>query len=112
MRAAQVSSPGGPFEIVERSIPEPASGTVRIKVQACGVCHSVSLVKEGHMPGIQYPRVPGHEVVGIIDAVGAGVSNWTAGQRVGEVQITDPVRAGFATADIRDGDVRVGDEAR
>ncbi len=83
MRAAQVSSPGGPFEIVERSIPEPASGTVRIKVQACGVCHSDSLVKEGHMPGIQYPRVPGHEVVGIIDAVGAGVSNWTAGQRVG-----------------------------
>ncbi len=83
MKAAQVTSPGGPFEIVEREIPQPGPGTVRIKVQACGVCHSDSLVKEGHMPGIQYPRVPGHEVVGVIDAVGAGVTNWHAGQRVG-----------------------------
>ncbi len=83
MLAAQVSSPGGPFELVERDIPQPGPGTVRIKVQACGVCHSDSLVKEGHMPGIQYPRVPGHEVVGIIDDVGEGVTRWHAGQRVG-----------------------------
>lgn len=83
MLAAQVSSPGGPFELVERDIPQPGPGSVRIKVQACGICHSDSLVKEGHMPGIQYPRVPGHEVVGVIDAVGEGVTRWHAGQRVG-----------------------------
>ncbi len=83
MKAAQISTPGGPFEIVERDIPQPGPGTVRIKVQACGVCHSDSLVKEGHMPGIQYPRVPGHEVVGVIDAVGPGVTAWHPGQRVG-----------------------------
>ena len=74
MRAAQVARPGGPFEIVEREIPQPAVGQVRVKVQACGICHSDSLVKEGHWPGIQYPRVPGHEVVGVVDAVGAGVA--------------------------------------
>src|SRR5438105_15358215 len=73
MRVAQVSRPKGPFEIVERQIPEPAAGTVRIRVQACGICHSDSLTKEGGYPGIQYPRVPGHEIAGIIDAVGAGV---------------------------------------
>src|SRR5438046_153856 len=83
MRAAQVSRPGGPFEMVEREIPEPGAGQVRIKVQACGVCHSDSLTKEGHMPGIRYPRIPGHEVVGVIDAVGAGVEGWSAGQRAG-----------------------------
>ena len=83
MRAVQVTRPNGPFEMVERPIPEPGSGSVRIKVQACGVCHSDSLTKEGTMPGIQYPRVPGHEVVGVIDAVGAGVTGWTVGQRVG-----------------------------
>lgn len=83
MRAAQVSQPGGPFEIVEREIPEPIPGSVRVKVQACGICHSDSLTKEGHFPGIQYPRVPGHEVVGLIDAIGSGVAGWTAGQRVG-----------------------------
>lgn len=83
MRAVQVSQPGGPFEIVEREIPEPIAGSVRVKVQACGICHSDSLTKEGHFPGIQYPRVPGHEVVGVIDAVGDGVAGWTAGQRVG-----------------------------
>ena len=70
MRVAQVPSPGGPFEIVERPIPVPSPGLVRIKVHACGVCHSDSLTKEGHFPGIQYPRVPGHEVAGVIDAVG------------------------------------------
>jgi D-arabinose 1-dehydrogenase-like Zn-dependent alcohol dehydrogenase len=83
MRVVQVSSPGGPLEIVERPIPEPSAGQVRIKVQACGVCHSDALTKEGHMPGIQYPRVPGHEVVGTIDAVGAGVTTWRAGEAVG-----------------------------
>jgi D-arabinose 1-dehydrogenase-like Zn-dependent alcohol dehydrogenase len=83
MRAVQVPSAGGPFEIVEREIPDPGPGTVRIKVQACGICHSDSLTKEGHMPGISYPRVPGHEVIGIVDAVGAGVAGWTAGQRAG-----------------------------
>jgi D-arabinose 1-dehydrogenase-like Zn-dependent alcohol dehydrogenase len=83
MRVAQVSRPKGPFEIVERDIPEPSAGTVRIKVQACGICHSDSLIKEGAMPGLQYPRVPGHEVIGLIDAVGPGVIGWAAGQRVG-----------------------------
>lgn len=83
MRVVQVAQPGGPFELVEREIPEPADGQVRIKVEACGICHSDSLTKEGTYPGIQYPRVPGHEVAGIIDAVGAGVVGWTVGQRVG-----------------------------
>lgn len=83
MRAAQIARPNGPFEIVEREIPQPGAGWVRIKVQACGVCHSDSLVKEGHWPGLQYPRVPGHEVVGVVDAVGAGVAQWKPGQRVG-----------------------------
>jgi D-arabinose 1-dehydrogenase-like Zn-dependent alcohol dehydrogenase len=83
MRVAQVSRPKGLFEIVERPIPEPGAGSVRIKVHACGICHSDSLVKEGLLPGIEYPRVPGHEVAGIIDAVGAGVGGWEPGQRVG-----------------------------
>ena len=75
MRAAQVSRPGGPFEMVERPVPEPGVGWIRIKVQACGICHSDSLVKEGLWPGLQYPRVPGHELAGRVDAVGADVSN-------------------------------------
>lgn len=83
MRVVQVSKPKGPFEIVERAIPEPPAGWVRIKVQACGVCHSDSIVKEGLLPGLEYPRVPGHEVAGVIDAVGQGVAQWTKGQRVG-----------------------------
>jgi len=83
MKAVQVSKPGGDFELVERNIPEPARGQVRIKVEACGICHSDALVKEGHWPGIQYPRVPGHEIAGRIDAVGADVTNWMPGQRVG-----------------------------
>jgi D-arabinose 1-dehydrogenase-like Zn-dependent alcohol dehydrogenase len=83
MRVAQIPNAGGPFELVERDIPEPGPGTVRIKVEACGVCHSDSITKEGHMPGIQYPRVPGHELVGRIDAVGEGVSRWKGGERVG-----------------------------
>jgi len=83
MKVAQISKPGGDFELVEREVPKPAMGQVRIKVQACGICHSDALTKEGALPGIQYPRVPGHEVVGHIDEVGAGVSAWTLGQRVG-----------------------------
>jgi D-arabinose 1-dehydrogenase-like Zn-dependent alcohol dehydrogenase len=83
MRSVQVPRPGGDFELVERDIPEPRPGTVRIKVQACGICHSDSLTKEGTWPGLQYPRVPGHEVAGIIDAVGDGVRGWKPGQRVG-----------------------------
>jgi len=83
MRAVQVKSANGPFELVERPIPEPGPGRVRIKVQACGVCHSDVFTKTGAFPGIQYPRVPGHEVVGTIDAVGQGVPDWRQGQRVG-----------------------------
>src|SRR5213594_3980931 len=83
MRVVQVPRAGGPFELVERDIPEPQPGWVRIKVDACGICHSDALVKEGLWPGIQYPRVPGHEVAGSIDAIGAGVTGWLQGQRVG-----------------------------
>ncbi len=83
MKVVQISKPGGDFEIVEREIPDPGAGHVRIKVQACGVCHSDVLTKEGAWPGIQYPRVPGHEVAGIVDEVGSGVSTWKKGQRVG-----------------------------
>ena len=83
MKIAQISNPGGDFQIVEREIPEPGAGHVRIKVQACGVCHSDVLTKEGAWPGIEYPRVPGHEVAGVIDEVGDGVSEWKKGQRVG-----------------------------
>ena len=82
MRSVQVSKANGPLEIVERDIPEPGATQVRIKVQACGVCHSDSLTKEGLFPGIQYPRVPGHEVAGIIDKVGKDVTQWETGQRV------------------------------
>jgi D-arabinose 1-dehydrogenase-like Zn-dependent alcohol dehydrogenase len=83
MRAVQVTSPNGPFELVERTVPEPRSREVRIRVQACGLCHSDSMTKTGMWPGIQYPRVPGHEVAGVIDAVGGEVPEWRPGQRVG-----------------------------
>ncbi len=83
MKAAQISKPGGDFELVERDIPEPGIGQVRVKVEACGICHSDMVVKEGLWPGLQYPRVPGHEVAGRIDAVGNGVTTWKKGQRVG-----------------------------
>jgi D-arabinose 1-dehydrogenase-like Zn-dependent alcohol dehydrogenase len=83
MKAAQVAKPGADFEIIEREIPEPDAGHVRIKVQACGVCHSDVLTKDGLWPGIEYPRVPGHEVAGIIDELGESVSAWKKGQRVG-----------------------------
>jgi D-arabinose 1-dehydrogenase-like Zn-dependent alcohol dehydrogenase len=83
MRVVQVNRPNGPFELVEREIPEPGAGQVRIKVEACGICHSDSFTKEGTWPGIQYPRVPGHEIAGIVDALGSGVAGWRQGQRVG-----------------------------
>jgi D-arabinose 1-dehydrogenase-like Zn-dependent alcohol dehydrogenase len=83
MRAVQVPFAGGPLELVERDIPEPSSGMVRIKVEACGVCHSDSVTKDGLFAGIQYPRIPGHEVIGVIDSVGPNVPRWKAGQRVG-----------------------------
>jgi D-arabinose 1-dehydrogenase-like Zn-dependent alcohol dehydrogenase len=71
------------LELVDRDIPTPGAGQIRIKVQACGVCHSDSLIKEGHWPGIQYPRIPGHEVAGVADAIGSGVSGWSEGSRAG-----------------------------
>jgi D-arabinose 1-dehydrogenase-like Zn-dependent alcohol dehydrogenase len=83
MRAVQVTEPGGAFELVEREIPEPGRGEVRVQVQACGVCHSDSYAKEGGFPGVTYPLVPGHEVAGVVDAVGEGISWWEVGQRVG-----------------------------
>jgi D-arabinose 1-dehydrogenase-like Zn-dependent alcohol dehydrogenase len=83
MKAAQISKAGGDFELVERDVPEPSRGQVRIKVDACGICHSDVLVKEGLWPGLQYPRVPGHEVAGKIDKVGDGVTSWKKGERGG-----------------------------
>ena len=83
MRVVQVSKPGGPFELVEREAPEPGYRQVRLKVQACGICHSDSLAKEGHFPGVAYPRVPGHEVAGIVDALGEHVEGWQVGERAG-----------------------------
>ncbi len=100
MKAVQVSKPGGSFEIVERKLPEPGRGEVRIKVEACGICHSDLLVKEGHWPGLEYPRVPGHEIAGRVDAIGAGVKLWKPGQRVGvgwhggHCFVCDPCRRG------------------
>jgi len=83
MKVAQIPKSGADFQIVEREIPKPSAGHVLIKVQACGVCHSDMFTKEGAWPGIQYPRVPGHEVAGVIDELGDGVSDWKKGQRVG-----------------------------
>ena len=83
MKVAQIAKAGADFSIVEREIPKPGPGQVRIKVKACGVCHSDVLTKEGGWPGIEYPRIPGHEVAGVIDDVGAGVTTWKKGQRVG-----------------------------
>ena len=83
MRVAQVPRPNGPFEIVERPLPTPGPGTVRIAVQACGICHSDVLTKQGGFPGLVYPRVPGHEVAGVIDAIGPDVDTWKVGERVG-----------------------------
>ena len=83
MKAAQISKAGGDWELIERDIPEPGAGQVRVKIEACGICHSDSVVKDGIWPGLQYPRVPGHEIAGRVDAVGANVNSWAVGQRVG-----------------------------
>jgi D-arabinose 1-dehydrogenase-like Zn-dependent alcohol dehydrogenase len=83
MKAVIVPNPGGAFAVTERAVSDPPQGTVRLKVRACGVCHSDAFVTEGHWPGISYPRVPGHEVAGVVDAVGAGVEGWKAGDRAG-----------------------------
>jgi len=83
MRAVQVPNAHGEFQIVEREIPQPGAGAVRLKVQACGICHSDEYAKEGSRPGITYPRVPGHEVAGVVDAIGPGVAGWEVGQRAG-----------------------------
>jgi D-arabinose 1-dehydrogenase-like Zn-dependent alcohol dehydrogenase len=83
MKVMQVPKAGADFELVEREIPQPRAGEVRIKVLACGVCHSDVLTKEGLWPGIQYPRVPGHEVAGVLDELGPGITTWKKGQRVG-----------------------------
>ena len=82
MRAAQIAKPNGPFELVERPMPEPGPGAVRIRVEACGICHSDAFTKEGTFPGVTYPRVPGHEVAGVVDAVGDGAAPWQRGDRV------------------------------
>ena len=100
MRVVQITHPNGPFELVEREIPEPARGQVRIKVEACGICHSDAVVKDGLFPGLHYPRVPGHEIAGRVDVVGGDVSNWEPGQRVGvgwhggHCFVCDPCRRG------------------
>ena len=83
MKAVQVAKAGGPLELVEREVPEPAAGEVRIRVEACGICHSDAMVKAGAFPGLALPRVPGHEIAGRVDAVGAGVAGWKPGNRVG-----------------------------
>jgi alcohol dehydrogenase/propanol-preferring alcohol dehydrogenase len=99
MRAVQVAKAGGPLELVEREISAPGAGKVRVKVQACGVCHSDVLTKEGYWPGIQYPRVPGHEVIGVVDALGAwrvgrSVSGWAWAGMAGTAD--DAIRADAA----------------
>jgi D-arabinose 1-dehydrogenase-like Zn-dependent alcohol dehydrogenase len=83
MKAIQVSSPGADFELIQKEIPEPGNNEVLIKVEACGICHGDSIAKQGHFPGIKYPIIPGHEVVGIVDKIGPMVTSWEVGQRVG-----------------------------
>jgi len=83
MKAVQVSKAGAPFELVDREVPEPGPGQIRVKVEACGVCHSDAMVKGGAFPGLQLPRVPGHEIAGRVHALGSGVTGWKAGERVG-----------------------------
>ena len=83
MKVVQVPKAKGDFEIVEREVPSPGAGQVRIKVQACGVCHSDVFTKEGGWPGLQFPRIPGHEIAGVIDEVGSGVTDWKKGDRAG-----------------------------
>jgi D-arabinose 1-dehydrogenase-like Zn-dependent alcohol dehydrogenase len=106
MRVAQVSAARGPIELAERPILDPGPGKVRVRVEACGVCHSDSVTKDGLFPGLTYPRIPGHEVTGVVDALGEGVTNWTKGQRVGigwiggHCTVCQPCRRGkFATCE-------------
>ena len=82
-RVVQAAGPQRPLEVVQRQVPEPGAGEVRVRVEACGVCHSDSLTVEGHWPGISYPRGPGHEIAGSIDALGRDVPGWAVGDRVG-----------------------------
>lgn len=104
MRVVQVSEAGGPLELVEREIPEPGPGQARVKVQACGVCHSDSYAKEGYFPGVTYPVIPGHEIAGVIDAVGERVKDWSIGDRVGvgwfggNCGYCEPCRRGYLIA--------------
>jgi NADPH2:quinone reductase len=83
MRAVEVPAAGEPFEHVERSVPDPDADEIRVEVEACGICHSDAFVKEGTYPGVSYPRVPGHEIAGVVDSVGADVDHWSEGDRVG-----------------------------
>jgi NADPH:quinone reductase-like Zn-dependent oxidoreductase len=98
----QVAKAGGPLELVMRDVPDPGAGEVRVRVEACGVCHSDSITVAGLFPSLAYPRVPGHEIVGTVDAVGSGVAQWKPGQRVGMAGTEDTVagvnRAGAATS--------------
>jgi D-arabinose 1-dehydrogenase-like Zn-dependent alcohol dehydrogenase len=98
MQAVQVAAAGGKLELVERDLPQPGRGQVRVRVQACGVCHSDAVTVEVYMP-VEYPRVPGHEVAGVVDAVGEGVKVWQVGDRVGVgwfggCFVCDPCRRG------------------
>ena len=101
MKAVQVSKPNGPFEVVSRDVRAPGPGEIRVKVEACGVCHSDALTKGGAYPGLTLPRVPGHEIAGRVDAVGANVTAWKAGDRVGvgwhggHCFVCDPCRRGL-----------------
>ena len=92
MKVAQVSKAGGPIELVERPVPDPGRGQVRIRVEACGICHSDVLTKEGLWPGIQYPRVPGHEVAGVIDELGPEVEHWSKGRKSWRRLVRRPLR--------------------
>src|SRR6516165_7439770 len=109
MRAAQIPIAKGPIELVERPIPQPGPSQVRVKIQACGLCFSDHLAKDGMWPGVRYPRVPGHEVAGVVDALGDGVKMWKVGQRVGvgwvggHCTVCNPCRRGkFAICENQD----------
>jgi D-arabinose 1-dehydrogenase-like Zn-dependent alcohol dehydrogenase len=101
-RIARVTSAHGPIELVSRDVPAPGPGAVRIRVEACGICHSDVITKDAVLPGIQYPRAPGHEIAGTIDAVGSGVAGFSAGDRVGVAGTADTaapaIRAAAATS--------------
>jgi len=83
MQAARVPCGGADFELVDLPVPDPDANEVRVRVEACGICHSDAFVKESTFPGLEYPRVPGHEVAGVVDAVGSDALQWSAGDRAG-----------------------------